>query len=336
MRKKILLGILGILGIVVLLAIVGFFLPGNIEVSRSISVHAPAEYSFEEVDNLENWKKWSYWHSLDPEMKLNFSDKRFGAGAFYSWDGPETGKGKMTITESTPSSSIKADLDFMEQGTAKSWYTFEPEGENTKVTMGFSTDFGMNPIMRWMGATMFRSEMNKAFDYNLAKIKELAEAKPTYSVKITEEAITPVHYVGLAHTMSPKDHEAVGKQMGKMYGELVGALKKSKVEIAGAPFCLYPKYSEESMDMVCALPVAANVKLPAKYPVKELAGGKAIKAVHMGTYENLTTTYTDLDKYIAFKKLTVTGAPWEVYITDPMTEPDTSKWITEVYFPVSN
>lgn len=175
MVKKILLALLGI---VVLLVIVGFFLPGQIEVTRSISVNAPAAYAYEEVNNLENWKKWSYWNTLDPKMTMDYGDLKAGAGAFYSWDGPEVGKGKLTITESTPSSLIKADLDFMEQGTAKSWYTFEPEGESTKVTMGFSTELGMNPLMRWMGVTMFRSEMNKAFDHNLARIKEIAEAKP--------------------------------------------------------------------------------------------------------------------------------------------------------------
>lgn len=333
MAKKILFILLSI---IVLLVIVGFFLPGKIEVSRSIAVNAPAEYAFEEIDNLDNWEKWSYWNTLDPEMKMEFGEKHSGVGAFYSWDGPETGKGKMTITESTPATSIKADLDFMEQGTAKSWYTFEPENEGTKVTMGFSTDFGMNPLMRWMGVTVFRSEMNKAFDYNLSKIKELAEAKPRFSVKITEETTAPVNYIGLTHTMSPKDLSAVGAQMGKMYGELMGALQKSKVELAGHPFCLFPKYSEESMDMVCALPVGENAKVPAKYKVMQNPGGKAVKAVHTGAYEKLETTHNEINKYLAFKKMEISGAPWEVYITDPAAEPDTAKWITEVYYPVKN
>ena len=172
--KKILLGILGV---IVLLIIVGFFLPSKIEVTRSLTMHASPEAAFEEINNLEHWEKWSYWNTLDPTIKTPYGEQRSGTGAWYSWDSKDMGKGKLIITESKPSSMIKADLDFMEQGTAKSWYTFEPVNDSTKVTMGFSTEFGMNPFMRWMGVTMFESEMNKAFDYNLNKIKEIAEAK---------------------------------------------------------------------------------------------------------------------------------------------------------------
>lgn len=217
MLKKILLGLLGL---ILLLVLVGFLLPGKMELSRSATVNAPAEYSFEEVNGLENWNKWSYWNNLDTAMVITFGEVKAGQGGSYAWQSEDLGPGKLMITESVPYSSIKCDLDFMENGTAKAWYTFEPEGEATKVTMGFSTDFGMNPVARWFAFTMMESEMNKAFDYNLQKLKELAEAKPKYSIKITEETVPPVSYIGLGTTMSPKDPEAISAKMEKMYTEL--------------------------------------------------------------------------------------------------------------------
>ena len=39
-------------------------------------------------------------------------------------------------------------------------------------------------------------------------------------------------------------------------------------------------------------------------------------------------------EYLQNKGLTMNGAPMEVYVTDPMLEKDTTKWITEVYYPV--
>lgn len=325
---------IGLIGLVVLLALIGFLLPGKIEVAKSVSINAPAEYAFEEINNIDNWKKWSYWNTLDPEMKMNFGDVRVGAGALYSWDGPDVGQGKMTIAESVPNSSIKIDLDFLEQGTAKAWYTFEPENEGTKLTMGFASETGWNPIARWAGVLFAKPMMNKAFDYNLAKVKELAEAKPKFSVKITEENTQPVNYIGLNHTMSPKDTEAIGAQMGKMYGELFGVLTKSKIQPTGQPFCLFPRFTQESMDMVCALPVPADAKLPTKYKIQQTPGGKAVKAIHLGNYDKLETTHNEINKYIEFKKLEISGAPWEVYVTDPTVEKDPAKWVTEVYYPV--
>jgi effector-binding domain-containing protein len=331
MLKKI---IYVILGVVVLLVVIGFMLPGKFEITRTVKVNAPAAYSFEEVDQLENWNNWSYWNTLDKTMKITYGEKKSGEGASYSWTGEEVGDGKLLITESIPNKSIKTDLDFMDNGIAKSWYTFEPVGDSTAVTMGFSTEFGMNPFMRLMGATMFESEMDKAFTYNLQKIKELAEGKPKFTANITEEKVQPVSYVGITHKMSPKDPNAVSAQMGKMYTELYTALKKAKVDVNGNPFALFPSYTPESMEMVCALPVAADAKVPAKYKIMQTAGGNAVKAVHTGSYNNLEATHNEINKYVGFKKYEISGAPWEVYVTDPMTEKDTAKWITEIYYPI--
>jgi effector-binding domain-containing protein len=330
MWKKI---IFGLLGLIVVLILVGFLLPSKLEMSRSMRVNAPAEYSFEEVNTLTSWPKWSFWNSLDTTMKVTYSDKTSGAGSFYTWTSEDMGDGKLTITESVPFQTIKADLEFMSGGPAKAWYDFKPAGDSTEIVMGFSTDFGANPLGRWMGI-MMKPEMNKAFDYNLQRLKELSESKPKFTVAISEENVAPISYIGLSHTMSPNDPLAVSTQMSKMYGEMMGALKKSKVQSSGYPFCFYPKFTDKEMDMVCSLPVPADAKLPARYKVQQTPGGRAIKAVHKGRYETLESTHNQVNTYIAFKNLQVSGAPWEVYVTDPEIEKDTALWITEVYYPV--
>jgi effector-binding domain-containing protein len=190
--------------------------------------------------------------------------------------------------------------------------------------------------MRWIGAVMMKSEMNKAFDYNLNKIKALAEAKPKFALQISEEDVAPVSYVGVSTTMDPRNMDAVSWQMGKSYMDLFTMLKKSKIEMKGYPFCLYPKWSAESMDMVCALPVTADAKVPAKYKIAQTPGGKAVKATHKGSYNNLQATHDELNKYIEYKKLQISGAPWEVYVTDPYEVKDTAQWVTEVYYPVAS
>ena len=326
-----------VLGVVVLLVLVGFLLPEKFEITKSVTVDAPAEYSFEEVNSLEKWNNWSYWNTLDTTMSITYGEKKMGEGGWYSWNSEEMGTGKLVIRESVPFKSVKADLFFMGDTAQASnaWYDFEPEGEQTKVTMKFATSFGYNPFMRWMGVTMFPSEMEKAFDHNLKKIKEIAEAKPKFAVKITEEQVAPVSYIGLTATMDPKDHAAVGKQMEKMYTELFTACKKAKVDINGHPFCIYTSYSENSMDFIAAVPVNADAKLPAKYKVMQTTGGNAVKTVHYGAYDKIETAHTELSRYIDFKKRSMTGAPWEVYVTDPTAEKDTSKWVTEVYYPVN-
>jgi effector-binding domain-containing protein/uncharacterized membrane protein len=323
-----------VMGLIVLLVIVGFLMPGNIEVSRSVTVNAPAEYAYEEIENLENWPRWSYWNTLDTAMQINYGDKRRGAGAAYSWNSETLDQGKITLVETKPFSAITSDMDFMENGTAKGYYEFAPDGEGTKVTMRFNADMGLNPVKRLFGNFFMKPEIDHAFEYGLNKIKEISEAKPKFTVTIVEENTTPVSYISLAKTMSPQDSKAIEVEMGKMYTELYGALGKAKAQPAGKAFSMYPSYSEESMEMICAVPVSEGTKLPAKYKIMKTEGGRAIKAVHNGPYDNLESTHEQLNKYIAFKNLEITGAPWEVYVVDPNTEKDPAKWITEVYYPV--
>lgn len=334
MIKKILIGLIGV---IVILLLIGFAMPGKLETSKSISINAPAAYVFEEVNDLEKNAGWSYWNNLYKDnMTVAYGDIRAGVGAYSEWDGPESGKGSMTITESIPNESVKIDLDFMDQGMAKAWYTLESEGEGTKLTAGFNTELGWNPFMRWVGMLLIKPEMEKSFDYSLNRIKEIAEAKPTFTVVITEVTTTPISYIGIGTTMSFEDGEAISAQMAKSFGELWSTTQKAKVEITGPPFCLYPRWDEEKkeMDMICAVPVPADARLPEKYPVMQTTGGKAVKAIHKGSYQALESTHDQLARYIEYKKLEESGAVWEVYVTDPGTEPDTVKWVTEIYYPI--
>jgi effector-binding domain-containing protein len=334
MVKKI-LWIIG--GLVVALVLAGFMLPRKVVITQSAVISAPSLYVFEEVNNLERHTAWSYWQNMyKDDMKTVFGDIKTGAGAFYQWEGEKSGKGKMTITESIPNRSVKIDLDFMEQGKALSWYLFEPEGNATKVTTGFEVDLGMNPFMRILAAVIMKPEMKKAFDYNLTHLKEIAEAKPVFTVSITEETAPSVRYIGKSTVMSFEKPLEVSAAMAKSYNELMGILQRARVPLNGHPFCLYPRWDESNMqmEMVCALPVDATTRLPASAKVAELPGGPVVKAIHMGNYATLGNTHDQIKKYLTYKNLEINGAPWEVYVTDPVTEPDTSKWITEVYYPV--
>lgn len=331
MIKKILLGLLVI---VVLFIIVGFFMPAKLELRQSIVIDAPAEYAFEEINNLESWNNWSYWNTLDTSMTIMYGDKRTGAGAFYTWQSEQLGNGKASISESVPFTSINADLDFMDNGVAKAWYTFEPEGEGTKLTMYFSSDSGYNPIGRWISTLLIKPSIMQSFDYGLNKLKTIAEAKPKFTIPISIEEITPISYIGVRHTMNPQDFEAVDKQMLKMYGELYTALEKAKVEAAGPPFCLFLSYEETSMDFVAAVPVPADAKFPAKYKIMQTPGGRAVKAVQNGPYENLGDTHSQIDTFLAFRELEVNNPVMEVYVVGPFVTPDADKFVTEVYYPV--
>jgi len=234
MVKKILLVIAGL---IVLLLLVGFVLPAKLEVSKSVTINASADAVFEEINDLERWSAWQYWNTLDPEMKITYGDKKIGIGASYIWDGPVLEQGSMLITESIPNKSVALSMEFG-GNPASGLYNVTPDNEGTILNLNFLMDQGMNPIGRWINIFM-KGEIEKSFDYASEKIKSIAEAKPVFTYQISEVNLPAMSYVGISHTMSPKDPAAISAQMAKMYGELEIMLKKSKVPATGFPFALY-------------------------------------------------------------------------------------------------
>jgi effector-binding domain-containing protein len=124
--------------------------------------------------------------------------------------------------------------------------------------------------------------------------------------------------------------------MGVMFGELMAMQGKGKFEITGAPASIYHKWDEVNQFTVFEnfVPVDREVAPKGRVQYKVLPAGPAVMGTHFGNYDETMYLYVALDEYIKDFGLQEAGGPIEEYITDPMTEPDTSKWQTNVYFPV--
>jgi hypothetical protein len=166
---------LSLAAIVLLIAIVGLFLPSTISIERSIVINASAEKTYEQVNTLKNWEQWNPFLKMDPQAKVIYNTIPTGPGATYTWIGKEIGEGTMTILKSTPFSLIEFQLEFKGQGLSQSEIRFNPEGTNaTKVTWAFSSDIGNNPFSRvfWTFGTAM---MKDAFDGGLKDLKTQSE-----------------------------------------------------------------------------------------------------------------------------------------------------------------
>jgi hypothetical protein len=175
--KKIFIILLGI--VVVFLAVAYLFGKSNCHVERSIIVNQKQLVSYNFLNDLQNWNKWSPWYERDPNAKFTFSGPTSGKGASLAWasEKNDVGHGSLTITDSQPDSLILIDLNFMENGVAKSGFHLTPEGEGAKIKWTFDVEMGMNPIGRVMGLLM-DSMLGKDYEKGLEGIKKNVESIP--------------------------------------------------------------------------------------------------------------------------------------------------------------
>ncbi len=173
--KKILI-VLAIL--LVVIAAIGFiFFPSHIHVERSITINQKQDVVFNYVNNLDNWNNWSPWYQMDTTAKYVKEGPEAGVGSVLRWESEvkNVGKGSIKITESTPNSMIREELSFMEGGIANAYYSFTPDGNGTKVTWGFDTEAGANPLGRIIGGFM-DGMIGGDFEKGLNSLKTITES----------------------------------------------------------------------------------------------------------------------------------------------------------------
>ena len=167
---------LGVGGVVVLLVVVGFVLPRNVEVSRSVTIAASPEEVFPYVNSLKKFNEWSPWADYDPDTKYVFSGPESGKGMRVEWTSEEdnVGAGSQEIIESVENELVRTSLDFGMQGTAVAQFTLKQTDDGTEITWGFVSDMGTNPMGRYMGLLMDKW-VGGDYERGLARLKDLVE-----------------------------------------------------------------------------------------------------------------------------------------------------------------
>jgi effector-binding domain-containing protein len=142
----------------------------------------------------------------------------------------------------------------------------------------------------------------------------------------------PRHDTAVVRVSTPTDQisQAVGPAMGAAFA----AVGKAGAIPVGPPLCKYLTYSETSVEFETGVPVAAPFPGDGDVRAGEVGGCEAAVGVHVGPYDTIGQTYQKLQAWIEGQGRKPATVMWESYLTDPQQEPDSSKWRTEICWPV--
>ena len=148
----------------------------DFSLSRSTRVQAPPARLHALVDDFREWRRWSPWEGLDPDLRREYTGPDRGVGATYHWSGNrKAGEGEMRITDSTPT-SVVVDLAFLKPFKARNVTTFAfvPTGDDaTEVTWTMTGT--RSAVMSLMGRLFFDKAIGSDFEKGLAALKREAE-----------------------------------------------------------------------------------------------------------------------------------------------------------------
>ncbi len=172
--KKVFIGIASIL---VFAIVVGFLLPADYRVERSIVIDAPPQAIYPSVVNLKQWPKWGVWFKRDPNMAIVYGGPDRAIGMSTEWQSETQGNGQMKITALEHNKKVTYNLYFpeFEMGSVGEVQLIEID-RGTRVVWSDTGEVGLNPMDRYF-ALMMDSFIGPDFEAGLENLKVIVESK---------------------------------------------------------------------------------------------------------------------------------------------------------------
>ncbi|MFZ4057629.1 MAG: GyrI-like domain-containing protein [Ferruginibacter sp.] len=169
------------------------------------------------------------------------------------------------------------------------------------------------------------------------KTKTVVEAtKKAPIINITDTLTTPATIVYLKDSAANTDR--IGLKLAQIYAvKLPAFLKKNKLKMTGAPMAWYKSQKAPFFfEAGCPVDKAPKKLTPGIY-TKQIKKDSALVAHFYGPYELNAQAYDILGEMLKTRKRKLAGAPFEVYIEDPMDKDgkmkDPYKVLTDIIFP---
>ncbi len=326
-----------ILAAVILIAVIlVMVLPTQYNLERSVTIDAPTNIVVEQVVKFENFIKWSPWSDLDPNMTYEITGIDGEVGSVYSWSGNDSvGTGSLT-TISVTGNRIEQKLDFTAPWEAHdlTYYEFEETPDGIEVTWGM--DGNLDRPMNLMGLFMSMEDMiGPEYEKGLQNLKNQVASFISSHTKrgyfINEIDMKPKYYVAKRASLNFSE---IQNFYATNFVDIMQKIELLGLPLAGAPSGLYYTWDMENSvaDMAAGIPIADQADIEG-FDVIEV-GGKSLKIEYFGSYEGSAEAHYAIDDYMKENGMTLNELVIEEYITDPANEPDTAKWLTNIYYMV--
>lgn len=329
-----------VVGIILLYLILALIGPSEVEFERSIEIDAPQEVVWEHVNSLEDMNQWSPWSDLDTSMQESYSGEEGEVGSKHEWesDVDTLGKGSQEITEINPNEKITTHLVFKEprESEADAWVRLESLGPNkTEAHWGFRTevDFLSRPIMLFMDLEEMLSDV---YNEGLENLKEWVESgdmeDEMIEYEVMEYYLEDEAYMVKRDTVSFSDMEKQYQEVGQ---SLHMAMEEGTLSATGPLVGIYYTWDTVNMKTYMAIGVpTSNEEAIEGFELIEMEEQQALLINHYGDYSKTGHAHTFMAEYATKNNIEFQGPAIERYVTDPSEQPDTSKWLTEIIYPI--
>lgn len=125
----------------------------------------------------------------------------------------------------------------------------------------------------------------------------------------------------------------VGPWLASAYGAVAQVIAHDGTGPDGPPFVRFHKLDDGRFAIEAGFGVRTAIEPGGDVQPSELPGGLVAVTIHTGPYEEMVPAYEALASWVGDQGGELAGDPWEIYFSDPATEPDPATWRTEIVQP---
>jgi len=304
--KKILTGLVLLLSVT--LAAVYLFIPGKMKIETSVSLNAALPGVSRMLISDGNWGKW--WPGKTPFI-YNAQTYTFRGKIFNALD-IEIQNGKDTIRSRMELIFITANMMTInwaaEQQTSSSPFQRFADYRNAKTT-----EKNMQAILNSMKVFLEKTENIYGF--------VVLDTKVMDSVLVTTRR-------SFNQKPSIQDIDSMIRSL-KKYIAQNNAIEKN------SPMLNVVKTDSSHYKVMTAIPVDRELPNTNEFVSKFLLkGGNVLEAEIHGGPATIENSLKEFENYRADYKYDSPAIPYQLLVTERIKEPDTTKWITKLYYPV--
>ena len=313
--KKLLVSVL--ITVCVAMIAVYVFIPANIKLSNIVFIKNNPTVVTRILANDTTWMKsistGSTSSSNSNSGKIRFSYKDY----LYTFTGALMNTAQVKINNDQKSiNSLINVIPVTQDSVAVEWVA--------------EIDAGLNPISRIKSYNEAK-EIKRDIGDILGHLKSFFEKEGNaYGMKITEHRVVDTILISTKHT-----YDTI-PSVKEIYG-LIGNLRKFILR-EGAKETNPPMLNINNEDgryrTMVAIPVDKVLPENGEYVFKRMVPGKILVAEVKGGEYTTGQALKQMSLYISDNHLSSPAIPFESLITDRSLEPDTTKWITKIYYPI--
>jgi hypothetical protein len=261
---------------------------------------------------------------LNPEKRMRWLPGKNTADSIFDWEGK-----KFLIQKLLLNGFSATDLN--EKNILE--FSFTPALNNqTQFTITLTEGSADHFFARIVKA--IQQPLKKSAEKYLLEVSTFfSDAKNIYGFTIIKGRVEMINWVS---AMKNFDHFPSTTEVYFVIDTLEKFLGAKQVTILGQPILHIRPVDEKTYQMMTAVPVEKPIEPTDLFKNKTMAPGFLMKADITGGWSKVALAEKELENYLRDNHKQSPAIPYQQLITDRRKETDSTKWVTQINYPVFN